>query len=399
MEGLGLKGPLKDSELDVRSGSGIHIREGVVIQLEAFDALRKKNPQVPIIEMTGNCIALPAFVDCHTHICFAGSRFRDFALRNSGSSYLEIARQGGGIWDSVTKTRKASKEALVQGIVTRATQLMFQGISTIEVKSGYGLDVENEIKMLEAIRSADRKTIPDLIPTCLAAHVKPKDSDISHQAYLEFMARELLPEVRQKNLSSRIDAFVEEEAFSVEMTNAYFKTAKELGFQLTVHADQFSTGGTQVAVESGALSADHLEASGEAEIKMMAKSEVIPVALPGASLGLGCGMTPARKLLDAGCSLAIASDWNPGSAPMGNLLTQASILATYEKLSTAEVLAALTFRSAAALGLTGLGRITEGKNAEVVVFELSDFREILYYQGQVLPNILIKKDKLLKINE
>jgi imidazolonepropionase len=197
--------------------------------------------------------------------------------------------------------------------------------------------------------------------------------------------------LQAENLCTRIDAFVEKSAFSPEEILPYLKKAQQMGFDLTIHADQFSCGGSQVAVTLGARSADHLEASGEVEIQALAQSSTVAVALPGASIGLGMAFTPARKLLDQGAILAIASDWNPGSAPMGDLLTQASILATFEKLSTAEVLAGITFRAAAALGLTDRGKLTIGQLADFILFPTADYREILYQQGKMKPVGVWKK--------
>lgn len=395
MTGLPLKGALKDSQLPLLKDAGILIDKGKIHQLGSFEALRKEWKDARVEETEGDMVVLPGFVDSHTHICFGGSRARDYALRNSGSTYLEIARAGGGIWDTVTQTRNSGREELSGQIVGRANNLLAQGITTVEVKSGYGLSTEEEIKMLEAIQLASADTAIDLIPTCLAAHMLPRDFNGTAMEYLEYISRELFPILKSRGLASRIDAFVEESAFSPEQIRPYFKKAREMGFQITVHADQFSTGGSAVAVEFSAISADHLEASGPKEIELLAKSNVIATALPGASLGLGCGFTPARRLLDAGAALAIASDWNPGSAPMGQLLTQAAILGSFEKLSNAEVLSGITFRAAAALSLKDRGRLEQGCVADFLAFSVSDYREILYRQGSLIPARVWKAGKII----
>jgi imidazolonepropionase len=201
----------------------------------------------------------------------------------------------------------------------------------------------------------------------------------------------LFPKLKEENLTGRIDAFIEEGAFTEQTITPYFEKAREMEFDITVHADQFSTGGSQVAVRFGAISADHLEASTDKEIALLAESPVIATALPGASLGLGCGFTPARKILDAGGALAIASDHNPGSAPMGDLLTQAAILGAFEKLTNAEVLAGITFRAAAALGLEDRGMLAEGFLADLTVFHTDDSNEILYQQGNFKPCLVYKR--------
>ncbi|MGI9547903.1 MAG: imidazolonepropionase, partial [Flavobacteriaceae bacterium] len=334
-------------------------------------------------------------IDAHTHICFGGSRARDYAKRNAGKSYLEIAREGGGIWDTVSKTREASIQELIKGIVKRSKLHLKNGTTTIEVKSGYGLSVDEELKMLRAISEANEQISTDLIATCLAAHIPPKDFKGSSEEYLKLISRELFPRLIEEKLSSRVDIFIEESAFSVLEAMSYLREAQRMGFELTIHADQFSTGGSEVAVALGALSADHLEASTDREIKILAGSSVISTALPGASLGLGCPFTPARKILDAGGALAIASDHNPGSAPMGDLLTQSAILGAIEKLSNAEVLAGITFRAAAALNLDDRGTLSVDSLADLAVFHTDHYNEILYHQGNLKPCMVWKKGQLV----
>ena len=397
LDHLPLKGALKDEQLEIIQEAGILLEEGKILQVGKWKKLPQEFPQAEVFGLKGDFVVLPGLVDCHTHICFGGSRARDFAMRNAGKSYLEIAEAGGGIWDTVTQTRKLSLEDLAQKTARNANRHLSEGVTTIEVKSGYGLSVEEELKMLRAIAEADKMTQASLISTCLAAHMKPRDFQGSPRDYLNVLIDELFPVLKSEKLTHRIDAFVEKSAFSPQEIIPYFQKAKSLGFDLTVHADQFSTGGSKVAVDLGALSADHLEASGETEIHLLAKSETIAVALPGASIGLGCEFTPGRKILDQGGSLAIASDWNPGSAPMGDLLTQASILATFQKLSTAEVLAGITFRAAAALGLKDRGKIAPGFLGDLIAFPTSDYREILYQQGKMKPELVWKNGQKIKI--
>jgi imidazolonepropionase len=371
--------------------------EGEYIQkVGAWAELKQEFPEAEILELEGDYVALPGLVDCHTHLCFGGSRARDFALRNAGKTYLEIAAAGGGIWDTVTQTRSLDQETLAGITAKHANRLLSEGVTSIEVKSGYGLSVAEELKLLRAIKQASAHTAADLISTCLAAHLCPKDWKGSPADYLNEIASQLFPLLLAEKLCNRIDAFLEKSAFSTEEITPYLERAKQLGFDLTIHADQFSTGGSAVAVRLGARSADHLEASGEPEILALAASNTVAVALPGASIGLGMAFTPARKLLDQGASVAIASDWNPGSAPMGDLLAQASILATFEKLSTAEVLAGITFRAAAALGLTDRGKLTEGQYADFILFPTADYREILYQQGKMKPERVWKKGMIVQ---
>lgn len=395
LDHLPLKGALKDDQLEILENIGILIEGENILEISDFENLKikTKNLDAELIELEGEHVVVPGLIDCHTHICFGGNRARDFAMRNSGRTYLEIAQSGGGIWDTVTQTRKLSLDELVEKTIQNANRHLAQGVTTIEVKSGYGLSVEEELKMLRAIKKANNATSSDLISTCLAAHMKPRDFKGTNSEYLAEISEELFPLIQKEKLCNRIDAFVEKSAFSPEEIKSYFQKAKDLGFDITVHADQFTTGGSEIAIQFEAKSADHLEVSADLEIMQLVKSNVIAVALPGASLGLGCGFTPARKILDQGGALAIASDWNPGSAPMGDLIAQASILATFEKLSTAEVFAGITFRAAAALGLGDRGRLKVGFLADFCLFATSDLQEILYHQGSMKPDQVWKKGK------
>ena len=227
--------------------------------------------------------------------------------------------------------------------------------------------------------------------------VKPKDFNGTNEAYLAHLITNLFPVLKSDHLTNRIDAFIETSAFSASEILPYLQAAKKFGFDITIHADQFTTSGSEVAVQIGAISADHLEASGDKEIELVAQSNTIAVALPGASVGLGCPFAPARKILDKGGALAIASDWNPGSAPMGDLVCQASILATFEKLTTAEVFAGITFRAAAALNLFDRGRLIAGNKADFILYPSTDYRDILYYQGSLRPSQVWKSGKLVGV--
>lgn len=389
MDNLPLRGKLSDDQLEIILNGGILHSDGKILAIGNFETLKKNNPDAEIHFLEGDYICLPGMIDVHTHICWAGSRANDYAMRLAGKTYLEIAQAGGGIWDTVQKTRAASVEELADITAQRAEKLYAQGVTTIEVKSGYGLSVEDELKMLEAIKRANEKTRAKLVPTCLAAHIKPKDFAGTEREYLEHIVQHLLPEIKKRNLANRVDIFVEKGAFSVSDARYYLPEARKMGFDAVIHGDQFSNDTAQLASEMQAVSIDHLEYADENEIRVLAQSNVIPVALPGASLGLGERFAPARKLLDAGCSLVIASDWNPGSAPMGNLITQVAILGAYEKLAMAETWAALTCRAAAALRRDDIGVLKAGNKADFTIFETNNFKEILYRQGSVKPQMMV----------
>ena len=392
---LPLRGKLSDDQLEIIENGGILSENGKIVDVGDFEVLKIANPTAEIEDIIGTQVALPAFTDAHTHICFGGNRANDFAMRNAGKTYLEIAESGGGIWSSVQHTRAASEDELLKTTLERIHFLISLGITTIEIKSGYGLDVENELKMLRVIKKAQNFTKATLVPTCLSAHLKPLDFDGDNVEYLQYILNEILPKVKEENLAKRVDIFIEKSAFQPEESRNFLMKAKEMGFEITVHADQFTPGSSRIAVEVGAKSADHLEATADEDIDFIASSETVAIALPGASLGLGEKFSPARKILDKNGILAIASDWNPGSAPMGNLITQASILATFEKLSTAEVLAGITFRSAFALGLEDRGKLEKGKKADFVTFKTDNFQNILYQQGSLnAANVFVDGEKI-----
>jgi imidazolonepropionase len=389
LESLPMHGPLKDDELDVQHDMGVLVEGGKIEEVGNFEHLSEKYPNADRAFIDAqDLVALPAFVDCHTHICWGGTRVNDYAMRVAGKTYLEIAKAGGGIMDTVTATREASVETLVDGILQRVKQHIKRGITTIEVKSGYGLTLKDEIKMLQCIKAANEHTPATLIPTFLGAHIKPKDFNGSHKEYLDHMISEVVPVIQKKELATRADIFVEEGAFGIDESRAYAERLQQLGFDMTMHVDQFHPGGSVMSNEIGCVSADHLECTDDKSVEAFSGSETVAVALPGASLGLGMQFTPARKLLDHNACLAIATDWNPGSGPMGDLITQASILGAREKLSIAETLAGTTYRSAHALREKA-GTITKGEKAQMVIFETDDFRNIFYQQGQLMPSFTV----------
>lgn len=384
MRNLPLKGALSDDQLEIISHGGVLVSDGKILDVGKYADLETKFPGSEKEVITEPMVLLPGFVDAHTHICFAGDRANDYAMRISGKSYQEISLSGGGISSTVAHTRAASKTELTELLLKRCDTQLKNGITTCEVKSGYGLSLEDELKMLRAIQKANQSHPVSLISTCLAAHTKPAEFSTKSE-YIEFVVRVVLPEVKLQNLSNRADIFVDAIAFDESEARLYLNAAKILGFEITVHADQFSSLGSRLAVEYHASSADHLEASSDSDFNLLAKSDVVGVLLPGASMGLGMPYAKGRKMLDKGMCIAIASDWNPGSAPMGDLLTQAAVFGAYEKFTTTETLAALTFRAAKALHLDDRGSITEGHLAHMIGFPCNNYQEILYYQGSLKP--------------
>ncbi len=384
LRGLPLYGPLNDGQLEVIPDGGVLVVGENIAAVDNFEILREENKTAEIEEVAYPMVLIPGLVDAHTHICYAGSRANDYALRVAGKTYLDIAKSGGGILSTVKHTRQATESDLIDGLKRRCDILLKNGVTTCEVKSGYGLSLEAELKMLRAINKVKIEHKIDLVPTCLAAHTKAPEFD-SIADYTEYVVKEILPAVKKEGLANRADIFVEESAFSANDARIFLEAAKELGFDFTVHADQFTSIGSHLAAEFKAVSADHLEASTPKEIELLSKAKIPGVLLPGASMGLGMDYAKGRLMLDKGMSIAIASDWNPGSAPMGDLLMQAAVFGAYEKLSTAETLAAITYRAANALNLKDRGTIEVGKKAAFIAFPTNTYKDILYYQGSMKP--------------
>ncbi|KAA3616036.1 MAG: imidazolonepropionase [Calditrichaeota bacterium] len=386
-----MKGPLSDDDLEIKKDSALLIENEKIITLADFEKLLKQYPNAEVEKLEDPFVCLPGFIDVHTHMCWAGTRARDYSLRTGGMSYLEIAKAGGGILDTMRKTRAASFDTLTETLAQRCTRQLREGITTCEVKSGYGLTVESELKMLRVINQVNSSHAIDLVPTCLAAHMPPPEFTNKSSEYLQLILDELLPQIKKEKLANRVDIFIEESAFTREEAQPFLQSAQNMGFSLAIHVDQFTPGSSLLACELGAISADHLEASTEREMTALAKSNTIAVVLPGCSLGLGLNFAPARKLLDFGASVVVSTDWNPGSAPMGDLLVQAAILGAAEKLSAAEIFTGITTRAAAALELPDRGSLAPNKLADFQAYPCDDFREILYNQGKLKPEKVWKR--------
>ena len=390
MSNLPLKGSITDEKLEIIENGGVIIDGNKILEVGKFSDLAKKEKN--IFEIDFQSVLVPGFIDCHTHICHYGSRSEEYSKRNAGMSYQQILSEGGGIHNTMTATENASDEELEKVTVSRLDRHFNEGVLTCEIKSGYGSDLNQEVRLLNIINKINKNHAMDIIPTCLAAHVTPKIYNSSSE-YLEKIIEELIPVLEKKKLTNRIDIFIEEKAFSVSESFDYLSQLKNK-FDITVHANQFSSGGVKVGVDCGAKSVDHLEVIDDNEIRYLSNSNTSAVVLPGCSLGLGIPFAPARKLLDNNCKLSIATDWNPGSAPMGDLLQQSSLLGSIEKLSSAEVFSAITYRSADALGLNERGKIEKEKLADFIGFKTDNYRDILYNQGKLKPSFICKRGEI-----
>jgi len=335
------------------------------------------------VDGTGRC-AIPGLVDCHTHAAFGGDRVEEFSLRAAGAGYEELHARGGGILSTVRATRAAGEEGLRTAVERHRGWMRGHGTTTFEAKSGYGLDRETELASLRAIRDAGGA------PTWLGAHAVPPEFDGDGDAYLDFALAEVLPEAA--TIAEAADVFLERGAFDAAQARRYLNACRDAGLALRLHGDQFTEqGAVPLAIELAARSVDHLEATGDEGVHALAGSEVVAVVLPASALFLGRPMPPARALVDAGAALALATDFNPGSAFCESLPLCCSLAATQLRLSPAEALAACTVNAAQVLGRADrIGRLAPGYRADVVLLDAPDWRYLAYHLGgEVVGEIVI----------
>jgi imidazolonepropionase len=341
--------------------------------------LPKRFSRIPTRNLRGKKALIPGMVDCHTHLIFAGDRSEEFALRCGGATYEEIAKKGGGILTTVKATRGASVGELEKLAAARLKEISSYGVRTIEIKSGYGLSMESELKMLEVIPRL-RKKFPllTLTSTFLGAHAFPQERP--REEYLDEVCGPMLQEVARRKLADSCDVFIDQGYFTVEEGRKLLKKAKSLGMKIKVHADElFNTGSAQLAAELGALSADHLLKISDEGIEKIAKSDTVAVLLPGTAFYLKTAQAPARKLISAGASVALSTDFNPGTSMCLSLPAVMTIAALYLGMTRAEIFAAVTYNGAKALGLEAhKGTIEPGMDADFAVLPFARFEEMYY---------------------
>jgi imidazolonepropionase len=338
-------------------------------------------------------LVLPGFVECHTHLVYAGSRGFEMEMKFQGVPYQEIAQKGGGILSTMRATREASLLKLQELNERRILNFVDQGVTTLEVKSGYGLDKANEIKMLESLPVSNQVR---LIKTFLGAHAKPLEF-ASYEEYLHHLTKDVLPEVKKRNLASRVDIFIEKGFFELEMSREYLRAAQKMGFDLTIHADQLSlSGGTSLAVELGAKSADHCIQVRAQEIQSLAKSKTVAVLLPAADLYLKCPYPPARQMLDSGVRVALSTDYNPGTSPTQDLSLVGFLARREMKISLPEVIQAYTEGAAQALGLENeVGKLAQGFCADFTLWE-DDETDLFLEIGKMRPSQVFRAGNRVK---
>lgn len=379
-------------ELGVIEKADLYIEDGVISwfgKRVEFGKLKKQGYEEVDLNFA---IVTPGLIDCHTHLIHGGYRQNEFLQRSEGKDYWEIAKTGGGIMSTVRATRALSEDELYQVSLNRLNEAFENGITSMEVKSGYGLDIDTEIKILEVAKRLSEKCQVSIYPTYLGAHVVPAEYKDRRSDYVELVL-ELMPKVSKRGLCRACDVFVEDGAFSVDEARSIAKVGKKLGMDIHLHVDQFKNcGGASLAAELGALSADHLDYISDTGIDAMKKARVVAVLLPGATFFVGRkDYPPARKLLERGVRVAISTDYNPGTSPCLDLLLNGTIAATQMGMNLNEVWLAITINAAHALGIQNkVGSIAIGKRADLVVFDAPDEYYPLYRYGKNNIKFVIK---------
>jgi len=371
------------STLETIPRGGARCEEGLIVFVGTEEEHERRfAPADEVLDADGGCV-LPGFVDPHTHPVWAGSREDEFDRRLHGETYMDIARSGGGINATVRATRAASPEELLTGTLRRLDQFLLHGTTTIEAKSGYGLDLETEVRMLEVIHHADAVHPVALHPTCLAAHEVPPEHRDNPEIWVRRLIDEIHPEIARRSLAEAVDVFCEEGVFGLEQTRRLLADAPDYGWKIHLHADELTPlGGTELAVELGALSADHLMCVTSEGIARLAASNTVAVLLPGTSFFLRSTYAPARELIDAGCAVALATDCNPGSSPTESMPAILALACLGMGLGLAEALTAATLNAAAAIGRAHeLGSLEEGKRADLIVLSAPTYHHLVYHYG------------------
>ncbi len=343
-------------------------------------------------------VVLPGFVDAHTHMMFAGSRVEEFALRAEGLSYQQIAERGGGILSTIRHVRSATKKDLKKSTRDYLNGMLRHGTTTVEIKSGYGLDLDTEVKMLEAINELEQEEMITIVPTFIGAHAVPPEYAGDPGAYVDLVVEKMVPYVGRKSLASFCDVFCERGYFDVTQSERILVEGKRLGMDAKVHADELTPiGGAELAARVGAVSADHLENVTAPGIRALREAGVVATVLPGVSFFLHHGYAPARTMIDEGLPLAIASDFNPGSCMSYSMPMMMTIACTQMGLTPEEAITATTLNGAAALKLSdSIGSVEVGKNADLIIAPVSDYRILAYHFAENHVYRTVKNGTLLE---
>ena len=406
MRGRGARRGVAVSSIGVIRDGAILVRDGLIVAVGPSSKIErltesKKAEKVDV----GGRVVLPGFVDAHTHLIHAASRAEEYELKIRGASYEEIARKGGGILSTVAATRTASSEALAEHGRRWLAEMLSHGTTTIEAKSGYGLDVTSELRILSLHKELNAEQPLEIVSTFLGAHVVPEEfrgKSGGTRQYLQLLTEELIPEVAENGLAEFCDVFCERGAFSVADSRQVLAAGKARGLVARVHAEQLShTGATRMGMEMNAASCDHLEYLQAADIRALGKSRTVATLLPGCDFHLGLDRyAPARELIDAGAIVALATDFNPGTSPTLNMAMILSLACSLLRMTPAEAIAAATINAAYSLGREKrIGSIEVGKQADLAVFEVADYREIPYYFGVNTCWMTMKRGEIVYLRD
>lgn len=385
-------------ELAIIKDGALLARDGVIVAVGATSEVAPQAAADALRIDANNSVVMPGFVDAHTHPVFAGTREDEYEMRAAGMTYQQIAASGGGIRSTVRKTREASEDELFELGKVRVRRLLEHGTTTIEAKSGYGLTIDDELKILRVIRRLNDETALEMIPTFLGAHEIPDEYRNKREEYIRLVIDEMLPRIAAEHLARYCDVFCESHVCTVDESRRVLTRAKDLGFGIRLHAEQLSlSGGANLAAELGADSADHLEWVDQGGIKALRQAGVIAILIPGAVFNLGLTRyAPARAMMEAELPIALATDFNPGSSPTPSMQMILSIACTQMRMTPAEAVVAATINAACSLGCEArLGSFETGKQADIVIYDCSDYRQIPYFFGVNHAVVVIKKGAVI----
>ncbi len=393
--------------LGIIEDGAVVVRDEKIVAVGATAELRAAYPNEPTLD-ANHCVLMPGFVDPHTHVIWGGDRANEFEMKMAGKPYLEILAEGGGILSTVRATRTASIESLIAQTRPRLLRMFSHGTTTVEVKTGYGLQTATELRLLKALLTLDDETPLDLAFTFLGAHAIAPEYRDDPQGYTDLVAETMLPLLKEwwETHAPRlplpfVDVFCENKAFTLEQSRQILTKARSLGFPLKIHADEFDNlGGASLAVELGAASADHLVKTSDADIAALGKSDTVAVALPCTPFGLAeCDYTPARKLLEADAILALATDCNPGTSWNESMQIAIALACRYMKLTPAQAIAAATINAAHAIRRAdSIGSIEAGKQADMLILSVPDYRHLGYRYGTNLVKQVIKRGQVYSVD-
>lgn len=393
-KGAKFKSGKAQSEIGLIENASIYIESGRIKFIGKkipADILKKNVKKIDCKNKT----VLPGFIDSHTHLVFAGDRADEYAMRLAGKTYEEISAAGGGIVNTVSAVRKASKNKLKELAKKRIDNFISFGVTTLEAKSGYGLDTQNEMKMLEVINELNQELAIEIIPTFLGAHAVPKG--MTKEEYIDLILYDMIPQIAKKKLACFVDVFCEMYYFSAEETDKIFKQGAKFGLIPKLHVNQFySIGGIKTAMDNKAVSVEHLEVLKDNEIESLKNSNTIACVLPGVSYFLNIGYAPARKLIEQDIPVAIATDFNPGSCMTENIQLVMSLAAQKMELKPEEIINAVTINAAASLCISDrAGSIELNKQGDLTIFDVPDYNHILYHFGVNCVDKVIKGGKII----